>query len=131
MQLWHAVVLGIVEGFSEYRPVSSTGHLLLAQNALGIGGGDAANAYAICIQAGAIAAVLGLYYQQVREMVLGLFGKSADGRRLLINVMAGFLPAAVIGGLFDKKIEHYLFGLWPIVFAWLAGGIVILLWARR
>ena len=133
-----AMVLGIVEGLTEYLPVSSTGHLLLAQRIMGIGDSkslsvneqerkkEAADAYAICIQAGAIVAVLGLYFRRVVQMVLGLFGKSPVGLRLLIGVIAGFMPAAVIGLLFNKIIKSYLFGPWPVVAAWLVGGLAIL-----
>ncbi len=133
-----AMVLGIVEGLTEYLPVSSTGHLLLAERIMGIGTGpslqqgdrernkEAADAYAICIQAGAIIAVLGLYFGRVRQMVLGLFGGDPVGLRLLIGVAAGFLPAAVLGLLFNKPIKAYLFGPWPVVAAWLVGGLAIL-----
>lgn len=138
MTAGQAVVLGIVEGVTEYLPVSSTGHLLLAQRIMGIGEGgslsgeerlrgkEAADAYAICIQAGAIIAVLGLYFRRVRQMLAGLFGRDPVGMRLLIGVAAGFFPAAVIGLAFNSHIKEYLFGPWPVVAAWLAGGIAIL-----
>lgn len=135
MTIWQAAVLGVVEGVTEYLPVSSTGHLILTQRAMGLGttaaDEEAANAYAICIQAGAIMAVLGLYLTRVKLMLLGVVGKSVEGRRMTINVIAGFIPAAVIGLMFDDLIEQYLFGLWPIVVAWLVGGIAILIVARR
>ena len=138
MTTGQAIVLGIVEGVTEYLPVSSTGHLLLAQRIMGIGEGgalsederqkekDAADAYAICIQAGAIVAVLGLYFRRVRQMFAGLFGRDPVGLRLLVGMAAGFLPAAVIGLAFNKQIKEYLFGPWPVVAAWLVGGLAIL-----
>ena len=145
LSLGQATVLGIVEGLTEYLPVSSTGHLLLAERALGIGASpsasaeqnrrtkEASDAYTICIQAGAIIAVLGLYFRRVKQMLAGLVGKDAEGRLLLVNVAAGFLPAAVIGLLFNKLIKSYLFGPWPVVVAWFAGGVAILAvaWWRR
>ena len=135
MDWWQAIILGLVEGLTEYLPVSSTGHLILAQQAMGLTG-TAANAYAICIQAGAILAVLGLYWRRVRQGFVGLFGKlglgagDADGWRLTVNIVVGFLPAAVVGLLADDWIESNLFGLWPIVCAWLVGGVAILLVGR-
>src|SRR6266852_2612482 len=97
MAWWQSIVLGIVEGLTEVLPVSSTGHLILTQRVLGIAANDAANAYAICIQAGAILAVFGLYFHRVRSGVRGLFGRDPDGLRLDINLMIAFLPAAVLG----------------------------------
>ncbi len=146
MTLGQAAVLGLVEGVTEYLPVSSTGHLLLAERALGIGKStsgsaevrertrEALDAYTICIQAGAIFAVLGLYFGRVMQMFRGVAGRDAEGRRILINVIAGFLPAAVIGLLFNKAIKAYLFGPWPVVVAWVAGGLAILVvswWRQR
>ena len=138
MSTGQAVVLGIVEGLTEYLPVSSTGHLLLAERIMGIGEDrelseseqaldkEAADAYTICIQAGAIIAVLGLYFRRVVQMLQGLLGRNPLGLRLCINVMVGFLPAAVLGLLFNKIIKEYLFGPWPVVIAWLVGGLAIL-----
>jgi undecaprenyl-diphosphatase len=143
MSTSQAVILGIVEGLTEYLPVSSTGHLLLTEKIMKIGEDpalttgqqerekEATDAYTICIQAGAIVAVLGLYFSRVLQMLKGLIGSDPLGRRLLLNVAAGFLPAAVIGLLFNKIIKAYLFGPWPVVAAWLAGGLAILLVSRR
>jgi len=131
MTLWQALVLGLVEGITEFLPVSSTGHLLLAERALGIESSDAADAYAICIQAGAIAAVLGLYRDRVLQMGRGVLGRDADGRRLLVQLGVAFVPAAVLGLAFDDAIDALLFGLWPVVAAWVAGGVAILVIGKR
>ncbi len=126
-----AFILGIVEGLTEYLPVSSTGHLLLAQRLMGIGQGEVSDAFAICIQAGAIVAVLGLYRERVMQMFAGLAGRDPLGRRLALNLIAAFIPAAVLGLLLEKTIKKHLFGgsewgLWPVVAAWFVGGIAIL-----
>jgi undecaprenyl-diphosphatase len=121
-----ALILGIVEGVTEYLPVSSTGHLILAQRLMGIGEGEAADALAICIQGGAIVAVLALYYRRVGQMANGVLGRDPAGRRLALNIVVAFLPAVVIGLLFEKRIKHALFNLPAITAAWLVGGLAIL-----
>jgi len=133
-----ALILGLVEGVTEYLPVSSTGHLLLAQRLLGIPSSAASDAFAISIQGGAILAVLGLYRARVAGMIRGLLGYDETGRRLALNLMAAFVPAAVLGLLLEKTIKKYLFGgdawgLWPVVAAWLVGGLAILAvsWQRQ
>lgn len=138
MTWFQAFILGLVEGITEYLPVSSTGHLLLVQRAFGIGSGEAADAYAICIQGGAIVAVLGLYFKRVLQMANGILGRDPVGLRLSMNLLAGFVPAAVIGLLFEDWIRENLFGgekwgLWPTVTAWFVGGVAILAtgWFRR
>lgn len=131
MEGWQAALLGLVEGLTEYLPVSSTGHLILVQRALGLEASAAHNAFAICIQAGAIAAVALLYRERLLQMLRGLAGSDPAGRRLFLRVIAAFVPAAVLGKLFDEKIEELLFGLWPVVTAWALGGLVILFVARR
>jgi undecaprenyl-diphosphatase len=135
LSLLDAALLGLVEGATEYLPVSSTGHLLLTQRLLGVtqdsASRSAANAYAIVIQAGAILAVLGLYRQRVAQMLLGLSGRSVAGRRLNLNLVIAFLPAACLGLLFSDLIEAHLFGLWPVTTAWLGGGLALLLLQSR
>jgi undecaprenyl-diphosphatase len=135
---FQALILGLVEGLTEYLPVSSTGHLLLAQRLMGIDSSTAADAFAISIQGGAILAVLGIYRARVAQMTMGLLGRNQTGGRLLLNLVSAFVPAAVIGLLLEKPIKKYLFGgdawgLWPVVAAWLVGGLAILAvsFARR
>lgn len=129
MEWWQALILGVVEGITEYLPVSSTGHLILVQRAMGIPNSDAANAYAICIQGGAILAVLTLYLGHVRQMGRGLMGKDEIGRRMALNLFVSVLPLGVIVFL-EKAIKGYLFGLWPVTIAWFVGGVAILVVAR-
>lgn len=125
MEWWQAIVLGLVEGITEYLPVSSTAHLLVAQRLMGIESSEAANAYAIVIQSGAIAAVLGLYRARVARIAAGIAGRDPEGTRLLLALVLAFAPAAVVGLAFDDTIERHLFGPWPIVAAWLAGGVLL------
>ncbi len=139
MDAWQAALLGLIEGLTEYLPVSSTAHLILGQRAMGIPESAASNAYAICIQAGAILAVLGLYRRNVRQIFSGWLGKvgvgggDQAGFSLGLCILIAFLPAAFFGFLFDDWIEHKLFGLWPIVGAWFVGGVAILVvgWRRK
>lgn len=126
MEIWQAIVLGLVEGLTEFLPVSSTGHLLVAERLLGIPESAEANAFAIAIQLGAIVAVLGLYRARIAVMLRGVVGKSPEGAHLARAVVVAFLPAAVLGLAFDELIESYLFGPWPIVLAWAAGGLVMI-----
>lgn len=130
-----ALLLGIVEGLTEFLPISSTGHLTVTEKLLGLTDTDAskaaADAYAIAIQAGAILAVLGLYRRRIATSLLGLVGRGADpvgGRRLALAIVAGFLPAAIVGLILGDTIKDHLFGLWPVIGAWFVGGIVILAW---
>jgi undecaprenyl-diphosphatase len=125
MEWWQAIVLGLVEGITEYLPVSSTGHLILAQRAMGIGDDESSRAFAICIQAGAIAAVLALYLPRIRAMATG------RSTPLLGKLALAFLPAAVVGLLLEDSIDEHLFSLWPVVAAWFVGGAAILLLAPR
>lgn len=131
MEAWQALVLGLVEGLTEFLPVSSTGHLLVAQRLLGLPEGEAANAYAVVIQAGAILAVLALYRRRVQSMFAGALGRDDAGRRLATAVVLAFLPAAAAGLALDDWIEARLFGPWPVVLAWIVGGALILVLERR
>jgi len=131
MDWWEALILGLVEGITEYLPVSSTGHLLVVQRLLGIESNEISDAFAISVQLGAIVAVLGLYRARVAQMVKGVFGRDRDGLGLALNIVAAFVPAAILGLLLEKPIKENLFGggewgLWPIVLAWFVGGVAIL-----
>ena len=130
MELWHAIVLGIVEGITEYLPVSSTGHLILASGLMGLDdtpeNAQAVNAFNIVIQGGAILAVLGLYRQRVWQMLKGLVGKDADGLRLAINILVAFLPAAALGLAFNDFIEAHLFSATVVLSALAIGGVYMI-----
>lgn len=132
MELSHAIILGVVEGITEFLPVSSTGHLLLTQRLLQLPINNANNGYAIAIQGGAILAVLSLYHHRFWSIILGLWqwlrgAGMNQSASLGFKLLAAFFPAAVIGYLLDEKIEQYLFGLLPVAIAWAVGGVVILL----
>lgn len=127
-----AVVLGIVEGVTEYLPVSSTGHLLITERLMGIGtSGDAdknaADSYTIAIQIGAIVAVLGIYRRRFVTMIDGVLGRSDEGRSVLMSLLAAFVPAAIIGQIFGDAIKDRLLSPWPVAAAWLVGGVGILI----
>jgi undecaprenyl-diphosphatase len=155
-----AIILGVVEGITEYLPVSSTGHLILTNAALGLDSqspvykadgslvmvgdegeerpytiGEAAYAYVIVIQAGAILAVILIYWRTLIQMLMGCLGKDPLGRRLAINLIIAFSPAVVFGLLLDDWIESMLGGnVLAVVGALVVGAIAMLLverWRKR
>lgn len=130
MSWWQALVLGIVEGLTEYLPVSSTGHLILTGWLLGFGKTqdmwNAAFTFNIVIQLGAIAAVLGLYSERVKQMLLGLMGRDMAGLRLAMMLIIAVLPAVVLGPLLHAPIRDHLHRPWPVVGALFAGACLML-----
>lgn len=133
LELCHAVVLGLVEGITEYLPISSTGHLILAGALMKIDDPqrkEAIDAFMIVIQGGAILAVLGLYWPSVVRMLKGLASKDAKGFALLVNLFVAFLPAAVIGLLLDDWIESKLFSAGPVLGALIVGGLFMIVLDR-
>jgi undecaprenyl-diphosphatase len=136
MSTLDAVILGLVEGITEYLPISSTGHLTVTQDLLGIGTDsprekEAADAYAVVIQAGAILAVVVLYWRRLMSLLAGLVGRDEDGRRVLIGLVIAVAPIAVIGTVSESRIKDLLFGVGPVIFAWVVGGVVILVLSYR
>ena len=123
-----AAIMGIVEGLTEFLPVSSTGHLILTGSLLGFSD-DKSKVFDIAIQTGAIFAVMIVYAQRLRETLAGL-GNDVRAQRFALNVGIGFLPAVVLGLLFGKAIKAHLFT--PVVGAttFIVGGFIIL-WAER
>ena len=133
-----ATILGIVEGLTEFLPVSSTGHLILVSTWLGLYRDPATkagvDAFEIVIQFGALLAVIGLYAPHVRAMGRGLVGRDTNGLRLLLLLLAGFSPAAVIGLLTGSWIKGHLFGIGPVIGALAVGGVAMIAierWERR
>lgn len=134
LTILQAVILGLVEGLTEYLPVSSTGHLLVTNELLGLNNTEASKAaietYAICIQVGAIIAVLFLYWERIRQMLDGLLGRDEEGRKILIAVIIAFGFTAAIGLTIGEVIKDNLFGVAPIAAAWIVGGLLILALSR-
>ena len=130
--LFKAAIMGIVEGLTEFLPVSSTGHLILAGSLIGFTDSTikSAKMFEIVIQAGAIVAVVIVYWQRVREALAGVVGGDARQRRFALNVFIGFLPAAILGVLFSKAIKAHLFTPAVVATTFILGAFVIL-WAER
>src|SRR6201747_3265046 len=124
-----AVILGIVEGVTEFLPVSSTGHLLLAERFFDLGEGNFWKSFAVLIQLGAILAIVALYFVKLWRIARGMFS-NPDDRRFVIGVLVAFLPAVVIGLVAGKYIKGYLFNPWVVCFTLIVGG-AILLWVDQ
>ncbi len=128
-----AAVMGIVEGLTEFLPVSSTGHLILAASLLDFTGGpltpEKIKAFEISIQTGAILAIVLLYWQRLLSTVQAM-GHDRNARRFIVNVLVGFLPAVVIGLAFGTKVQKALFSPMVVASTFILGGLVIL-WAER
>lgn len=124
-----AVILGIVEGVTEFLPVSSTGHLLLAQRFFGLGEGAFWQSFVVLIQLGAILAIVVIYFAKLWQVALGMFS-NPDDRRFVIGLLVAFLPAVVIGLIAGKYIKEVLFNPWVVCFTLIVGG-AILLWVDQ
>jgi undecaprenyl-diphosphatase len=123
-----ALLLGIVEGLTEFLPISSTGHLIVAGSLLGYTG-EQAKVFEIVIQAGAILAVCWEFRARLVRVVQGLF-RDPRANRFVLNLVVGFLPAASLGLLLGRYIKAALFAPVPVAVAFVAGALVIL-WAER
>lgn len=130
MPVWQAAVLGVVEGVTEYLPVSSTGHLIIAGDLMGTESlpisKSALDGYDVIIQGGAILAVAGLYLPRFVSMLRGLIGRDAAGLRLVVNLVIAFLPAALLGLLVHKAIKTHLFSVGPVAAALIVGGVFMI-----
>ncbi len=126
--LFKALILGVVEGITEFLPVSSTGHLILAGDLLGFND-ERGKLFEIVIQSGAILAVVWEYRVRLAGVVRG-FGREPLANRLVLNLAIAFMPLAVLGLLFKKAIEAHLFKPLPVALAFILGAFVIL-WAER
>jgi undecaprenyl-diphosphatase len=127
-----AALMGIVEGLTEFLPISSTGHLILAGTLMGFGqdaGADKAKVFDIAIQTGAIFAVVLVYWQRLVDTARGI-GSEPRAQRFALNVVVGFLPAVVMGLLLGKAIKENLFTPQVVATTFIIGGFIIL-WAER
>ncbi len=125
-----AAIMGVVEGLTEFLPVSSTGHLILTEALLKpvVADENVMHAFEVAIQPGAILAIFIVYWQLISR-TLGTLTTNANSRRLVVNILVGFLPAAVIGFAIHKKITEYLFN-GPVVAAAFIVGALVILWVE-
>jgi undecaprenyl-diphosphatase len=125
LDLIRALVLGIVEGLTEFLPVSSTGHLLLVEHFFGFGDDTFGKSFAILIQLGAILALLSIYLHRLWKLFLGMFSNK-DDQRFVIGVLLAFLPAALIGVVAHSYIKSVLFNVWIVCVMFIVGGFILL-----
>src|SRR6202047_2305830 len=124
-----AVILGIIEGITEFLPVSSTGHMLLAKEFFGLGEGAFWDSFIVLIQLGAILAIVVIYFSKLWRVALGMFS-NPDDRRFVIGVLVAFLPAAVIGAAAGGYHKAFFLHPWVVCFSLIVGG-AILLWVDQ
>ena len=123
-----AAIMGIVEGLTEFLPISSTGHLILAGDLIGFDD-EKAKVFDIAIQTGAIFAVILVYWQRIRDTIVQL-PTQERAQRFAINVLIAFIPAVILGLLFGKAIKAHLFNAGVVATTFILGGFIIL-WAER
>lgn len=126
LTLWQALVLGLVEGITEFLPVSSTGHLIVAQRLLGMPGGEGDNVFAIGIQMGAITAVLVLYWRRLLQAARTCLRPEAGKPNLLWSIALAAFPAALLGLLADDWIDAHLFSSSVVATTMIVGGALLL-----
>jgi undecaprenyl-diphosphatase len=127
---FEATVLGLIEGLTEFLPVSSTGHLIVAQRMLGLPEGSASNTFAVGIQIGAITAILVIYWRRLFDAAR-TFAKPSDGKpNLLGQIMIAAIPAVVAGLLLEKWIDANLFSANIVAYALVVGGVLLLILER-
>ncbi|MEW6693607.1 MAG: undecaprenyl-diphosphate phosphatase [Pseudomonadota bacterium] len=122
--LLQAALMGVVEGLTEFLPVSSTGHLILTAAALGLTG-ETIKVFEVVIQTGAILAIVGLYWQRLIATLRGL-PRERQAQRFTVNVLLGFLPAALAGFVFIGPIKAVLFNAWVVAAGFIVGGLIML-----
>ena len=135
LSIWKAIIFGIVEGLTEFLPISSTGHLLATKEILNVGetelSEEAIDSYIISIQIGAIFAVAVLYRRRLLQMLQGLLGRNDEGKKMVRSLLAAVVPTAVIGLVAADFVKDNLYSLWPVAIAWLLGGFCILFIDRQ
>jgi undecaprenyl-diphosphatase len=128
--LFKAAIMGLVEGITEFLPISSTGHLILAGQLLDFWTLEKRDMFAVAVQIGAIAAVIYEYWGKLWGALIGAFTGQEQGRRLSINLIVASIPIVIIGLSFGDVVKEYLFNAITVAIALIIGGFIIL-WAER
>lgn len=126
MNIFDAAILGVVEGITEYLPISSTGHLILTSHLLGLSEDDSAKVFNIAVQLGAIVAVVVLYWDFFLQKLKGLFAKEKKSIHFFTNLFIAFLPVAVVGLLLGSWIKRVLFSPMWVLAALVVGGVLMI-----
>ncbi|WP_291633523.1 undecaprenyl-diphosphate phosphatase [Clostridium sp.] len=121
-----AIIIAIVEGITEFIPISSTGHMIIVGNVINFKGAFA-NSFEVVIQLGAILAIIVLYFDKIWGSVVELFQAKPSGIKFWTNIIVAFIPAAVLGFLFNDKIDEYLFNPGTVALALVVGGILMII----
>jgi len=124
--LFKAIIVAIVEGVTEFIPVSSTGHMIIVGDMIDFTG-EFANLFSIVIQLGAILAIIVLYKQKIFSSILGVFKLKKDSIKFWINIVVACIPAAILGILFEDIIDRYLFNTFAVSIALIVGAVLMLL----
>lgn len=124
--LFKAIIVAVVEGITEFIPVSSTGHMIIVGDIIDFNG-EFANLFSIVIQLGAILAIVVLYKQKIFSSVLGVFKLKKESIKFWINIIVACIPAAVLGMIFEDKIDKYLFNTFTVSLALVLGAVLMLL----
>jgi undecaprenyl-diphosphatase len=124
--LFKAIIVAVVEGITEFIPVSSTGHMIIVGDMIDFTG-EFPNLFAVVIQLGAILAIIVLYKRKIFSSILGIFRLKKESSRFLINIMVACIPAAVLGMLVEDIIDKYLFNTFAVSLALIVGAVLMLI----
>lgn len=125
------MLIALVEGITEFLPVSSTGHLIITNHLLGFGSGAFENMYMVVIQLGAILAIIVLYWEKLWGLVKSLFRGEERGKRFTLAIIIGSIPAAILGLLLEDFIDRNLFSVPTVIVALIFGAILMILFEKR
>ena len=128
--VFKAIIIAIVEGITEFIPISSTGHMIIVGNVINFKGAFA-NSFEVVIQLGAILAIIVLYWNKIWSSVVEFFKAKPSGIKFWANIIIAFLPAAVLGFLFNDNIDKYLFNPTTVALALVVGGILMIIIENR
>lgn len=124
--IFKAIIIAIVEGITEFLPISSTGHMILVGDLIKFNGSDFSDMYEVVIQLGAILAVVVLYWAKIREMIVSFFKFEKKGIRFWFNIIVATIPAMIMGFALNKIIKQYLFNSKTVIIGFVVGGILLI-----